>query len=165
MSDKEVESRRSSAEADDLVDALPVNKTGSSVLIFGGVGVVALLALVFALSGGDDEAKKQSAAASEKAADAPQGMTKAELAERQEHLKRTQAALIAAANEEAEDEQKKSQETAAKQPDAQAGASPGPAPAKSTAAKAPAPKASPKNTKKSIDSLDSFGSDITSALK
>lgn len=143
-------------------DTIPIKKTSSTAYIVGGAGVLVVLGLVFGLSGGDDaDEQKAKAASTEKAADKAQGMTKAELEERQEHLKRTQAALIAAAAEEEADakdqqaaEQKKKDEQAA----ATAAADPAPKPAGS------APK-KPVNNKKTIDSLDGLGSDITSALE
>ncbi len=163
MAEEEAKKNSSAADADDLSDALPVNKAGSGVYIAAGVGALAVLGLIFSLMGGDDSEKKSNAAASEKAADEAQGMTKAELEERQAHLKRTQAAMIAAANEEAEDSAKKAQAEAAKEQERQAAAAP-PSSAQSPSA-GKAPKPAPKNTKKTVDSLDAFGSDITSALK
>lgn len=142
------------------VDQLPINKTSNTVYIVAGAGVMVVLGLVLALSGGD-EAKQEKAAQTEKAADDAQGMSKEELKEQQEHLKRTQAALIAAAAEEQEEaKEQKAAEAKKQQEAAEATAAASPQPASGSAA----PKKSV-NKKKTMDSLDGLGSDITSALK
>ncbi len=139
-------------------DALPIKKTSSAVYIGAGIGAVAIIGLIVAMSGGDDSAKA-TAEESEKAANAAQGMTKAEAEERAAHLKKTQAALMAAAQEEqAEEAQKKAAEDAKKaEEESKAQAS-----AKPASGSAPKPAV---NKKKTMNSLDGLGADITSALK
>lgn len=148
------------ADAGNPEDALPIKKTSKAVYIGGGVGAVVILGLIVALSGGDEGAQNEKAAASEKAADSAQGMTKAELEERAAHIKKTQAALLAAEQEEnVEAAQQQAAEVAKKaeaEPKAQA------------AAPKPAGGAAPKpavDKKKTMNSLDGLGADITSALK
>ena len=137
-------------------DALPIQKTSPTAKIAAAVGVAIIAGLVvFAVSGGEDE--EETVAAANKSADAQTGMTKAELEERQAHLKKTQAALLAAAADEAE-EDKKAKPAAQPQQN--------PSPSQPTAQRpAPKPAKKPVNTKKSIDSLDALGADIASALK
>jgi hypothetical protein len=145
----------SSAPAEDTI---PIKKTSSTAYIVGGAGVIVVLGLVFGLSGGDDDAKAK-AESTEKAADKAQGMTKAELEERQEHIKRTQAALIAAAAEEEEEaKEKKAAEEKKQAEEAEATAAASPQPSGGSAKK-------PADKKKTMDSLDGLGTDITSALK
>src|SRR5690606_2687621 len=116
-----------------------------------------------AMSGGGDDPEEAKAKAdeTEKAADAAQGMTKAEAEERAAHLKKTQAALMAAAQEEqAEESGKQAAEDARKaEAESQAQAS---APKPSGSGSAPKPAV---NKKKTMDGLDGLGDDITSALK
>ncbi len=143
-------------------DALPMKKASPiGLIVGGGVGLVVLVLVIMGMSG-DDEAEQQAAVEeTSKAADAKQGLTKEEQLERDEHLKRTQAALIAAAADDAEADQKKK---ASAQAQTQA-AAPAPNPG-SKAAVGPKPKPKPAvNSQKSLDSLDSLGSDITGALK
>lgn len=149
------------AEEGNPEDVLPIKKTSNAVYIGGGVGAVVILGLIVGLSGGGDEAKSEKADATEKAANAAQGMTKAELEERAAHIQKTQAALLAAEKEEnAEAVQKKAAEDA-KQADAEKQAqAAAPKPAASGAAPKPAV-----NKQKTISSLDGLGADITSALK
>lgn len=151
------------AEEGNPEDVLPIKKTSNAVYIGGGVGAVVILGLIVGLSGGGDEAKSEKAEATEKAADAAQGMTKAELEERAAHIKKTQAALLAAEQEEnVEAAQKKAADDvkrAETESQAQAAAAPAPAPSGGTAPK-PAV-----NKKKTMSSLDGLGADITSALK
>lgn len=150
------------AEEGNPEDVLPIKKTSNAVYIGGGVGAVVILGLIVGLSGGGDEAKSEKAEATEKAADVAQGMTKAELEERAAHIKKTQAALLAAEQEEnVEAAQKKAADDvkrAETESQAQAAA---PAPAPSGGA-APKPAV---NKKKTMSSLDGLGADITSALK
>ncbi len=129
--------------------------------------------LVFAMKEDKAEAREQQATQTEQAANAQvsQGMTKAELEERQEHLKRTQAALIAAAEEEEAEAKTKASAQQAAREDAEDPKSSSPGTkstgsGKSTASKAP-PKPQPKpvDNKKSLDGLDALGADITSALE
>jgi hypothetical protein len=141
-------------------DLLPIKKTSNAVYIGGGVGAVVILGLIVALSGGGD-AKQEDAVETEKAANAAQGLTKAEAEERMAHIKKTQEALMAAEQEEnVEAAQKKSAEDAKKaEAESQAQAS---APAKPAAGPAPKPAV---NKKKTMNSLDGLGADIASALK
>jgi len=148
-------------------DVLPMKKTSSTALIVGGVGAVVVVGLlVFALSGGESAPAKVEATA--RAADAQQGMTKAEIEERQAHLKKTQAALAAAAA----DEEQAAAPTPAPAPEP--ASEPAPAePARTTTASksskpAPAPAPAKKSgaaSKKSMEGLDALGDDIASALK
>lgn len=155
-------------------DALPMQKAGSGMLIAGGLGVVVIGGLIaFALSGG--EPAPAEVKATEKAASESQGMTKVELEERQAHLKKTQAALIAAAEADAKAGKKASPTPQAAPVDEDVE----PAPRNSATAKSsttaksttttqtPAKTAAkkPANSKKSLDGLDALGADITSALK
>lgn len=151
------------SEAGNPEDALPIKKTSSAVYIGAGVGAVVIIGLVVALSGGE-EAKNDKAVATEKAADAAQGMTKAELEERAAHIKKTQAALYAAEQEEnAEAAQQKAAEDSKKaEAESQAQAA---APQPAASGGAPKPAASNVNKKKTMSSLDGLGADITSALK
>jgi hypothetical protein len=115
-----------------------------------------ILGLIFGMSGDDKETQKAKAESTQKEADDAQGMTKAELEERQAHLLRTQAALIAADAEETE-EAKKQQAT---QQQKAAAAAPAPAP---KGASGPSPK--PAAKKPAAGSLDGLGDDIMSGLK
>lgn len=146
-------------------DVLPIKKTSSAVYIGGGIGAVVIVGLIIALSGGDEQSRDE-AAQTEKAADAAQGMSKAEVEERVAHMKKTQAALAAAEQEEgAEAAQQKAANDAKKaeaQDDAQADAP------KSASAKPKSGGAAPKpavDKKKTIDGLDGLGADIADALK
>lgn len=151
-------------------DILPMQKTSSTALIAGGVGAAVVVGLlIFALSGGESAPAKVES--SEKAAIAQQGLTKAELEERQAHLKKTQQALMEAAVDEAEAGKKAAaaapaptdateRDATVRSVDAEPKRS-GPAP---TASKPPAQK-KPGNSKKSMDGLDALGADIASALK
>ncbi len=146
-------------EAVGAEDALPIQKTSPVAKVAAGVGAAVILGLVFfALSGGDDGGQAE-VSKTEEAADAKKGMSKAEIAERQAHLKKTQAALLAAAADDAEEEKQKKAEQQRKQ----AAAAPSPSPSRSSGSPKPAKK--PVNTKKSIDSLDALGADIASALQ
>ena len=136
-------------------DALPIKKTSNTAYIAGGVGLVVVLGLVFGMGGGDEEDAKAKAEQTEKAADESQGMTKAEAQERAAHLKKTQAALIAAAADDQAEEQKKNAAEAAQAEEKQAAAKPKSGPA-------PKPRV---NTKKTMNSLDGLGADITAGLK
>jgi hypothetical protein len=143
-------------------DILPMKKASSTALMVGGVGAIVVVGLlVFALSGGEPAPAKK-IQATERAADAQQGMTKAELEERQAHLKKTQQALVAAAADEADPEPKPAPAAAPAQaaPEQSAPAS---KPAK-TPSSAPAKK-SGAASKKSMEGLDALGEDIASALK
>ena len=149
-------------------DVLPMKKTSSTALIVGGVGGVVVVALlVFALSGGESAPAKVQAKveATEQAADAKQGMTKAELEERQAHLKKTQEALVAAAADEAKSEKAAEPapepEAAPDEPEKPATASKS---SKTTNSTPPAKK-SGTASKKSMEGLDALGDDIASALK
>lgn len=153
------------AEHGNLEDAIPIKKTSSAVYIGVGVGVLVILGLIFALSGGDDVAKKEEAAETEKAADAAQGMTKAEAEERVAHIKKTQAALLAAEQEENAEAAAHKASADAKKAEAENQAEEAP---KSAGSKSPsaAPKPKPAVDKnKTLDSLDGLGSDIADALK
>lgn len=145
-------------------DALPMKKAGSGMLIGAGVGVVVIGGLIaYAVAGGEPAPER--AKATVQAETETQGMTKAELEERQAHLKKTQAALIAAAADDAEESQKAAQAEQAKQAEQTQEAES--AEKKSTAA-SPAPKNTakkPANSQKSLDGLDALGADITSQLK
>lgn len=139
-------------------DALPIKKTNPVAYVVGGVAVLVVLGLVIGMSGGDDEEQKAKAESSEKSADAAQGMTKAELEERQAHILKTQAALAAAGAEEERDAAQKNAEAQKKQEQATAATAPADKPAGAPAKK-------PVDKKKTMNSLDGLGSDITSALK
>lgn len=142
-------------------DALPMQKAGVGTFVVAGAAIVVLGGLaVYSMSGGTAEANKEEATQASQAAEEAQGMTKAELEERQAHLKRTQLALIAAAAEEEAEGRKEKKQAAAAAPAAPAPA----ARSASTARPAPAPKPVV-NKKKSLDGLDALGADITSALK
>lgn len=142
-------------------DALPMKKASPMAFLGAGAGVLVIGGLVaFAMGGENKSERVEKAAATEKAADKAQGMTKAEFEEQQAHLKRTQAAIVAAEAEEQATTRAAQQAAAARQAEAEAEA----------ADKRPAPKASsaPKksgNPSKSMEGLDALGDDITSALK
>jgi hypothetical protein len=144
---------------------IPMRKAGITTYLAIGVGVLAIGAVVgVSLSGGDEEAEKKAAAikASANKRDAPQMTAK----EQREHMKMTALALERAeANakakkaEAAERQAAKAERTA---PVAQA-----PAAGEAAPAAAPAPKKPVNNkaAKKELDSLDSMGSDIATALE
>jgi hypothetical protein len=146
-------------------DILPMKKTSSTALIVGGVGAVVVVGLlVFALSGGESAPAKVQA--TEQAADAKQGMTKAELEERQAHLKKTQEALVAAAADEAES--KAAAAPAPMPPPEAEPAEPAKPATASKSSKTPSPAPAKKSgaaSKKSMEGLDALGDDIASALK
>lgn len=148
------------AEASNPEDVLPIKKTSNAVYIGGGVGALAIVGLVVALSSGEGGTKSEKAAETVKAASATQGMTKAELEERAAHIKKTQAALLAAEQEENVEAAQKKAADDAKQAEAQSEAQ--------ASAPKPASGAAPKpavDKKKTMNSLDGLGADITSALK
>ncbi len=152
-------------------EAIPMKKTSVTTYAAIGVGVLAIGGIIAVMaSGSDEEAEKKAAAAiaaeSKKAkSEGPQLTAK----EQQEHLKTTalafeRAKAAADAKKAAEAEKKAAEETA------RAAAAPAPvaaAPANAPAAAAPKSKspANDKAAKKQMDSLDSIGSDIASALK
>ncbi len=143
-------------------EAIPMKKTGVTTYAAIGVGVLAIVGIVAVSAGGKDkDAEKKAAEIKAKASqqDKPQLTAK----ERQEHMKMTALAFEKAEEDakakKAEEARKKAQADAAKQ----ASMAQAPAPAA-----APAPKkkgVSQKAAKKQMDSLDSMGSDIASALK
>ncbi len=143
-------------------DALPIQKTGKAVYIAGGVGLLVVLGLLFGSGGDDEEASRAKLESSEKAAS--KGLTKAELEERKAHLKRTQAAFIAAAADEAEEARRNQNGSKKRAPSA--------APAHraktgGTTAKrggSPKKKSAPRKKAPASNSLD-FGADIASALE
>ena len=148
----------------DAGDAIPMQKTSPTVYIAVGVGVVALVAVLGVTLGGDSEAEKKAAEikAQAEALERDPGMT---AKEHREHMKTT-AKAFALAEERAKEkkaqaEQRKAQEEQRKSAQVAAAAPPPGA----AAAPPPKPKVSTKAKKKQMDSLDSIGSDITSALE
>lgn len=148
-------------------DAIPMKKAGVVTYVAIALGVVAIGSVVAISTSGSDAEVEQKAAAIKAQADkkdAP-AMT---AEEQREHMKMTARAFEraeeAAATKAAEAERKKA---AAAEAESQAQAA-NAAPA-APAADGPAPQAKPKVSqqaaKKQIDSLDSMGSDIASALK
>lgn len=153
------------------VSGIPMKKTSPTTWVAVGGGVLILgLLLVWGSSGG--ESTKASAEPAKEAAGEPRLSAK----EAQEHLLKTQKAMAAAQEEAAQAEAR------AKPPEAEEAApepaAPEPASPEAAAPRAPAPKAvasqdskppakavSPQQSKKKMDSLDSLGADITSALK
>jgi len=164
-------------------DAIPMKKTGVTTYVAIAVGVLAIGAVVVVTTGGksDPEAERKAmeikAQASKK--EAP-GMT----AEQQrEHLKMTQRAFERA-QAEADAKKAEAERQKAAAPEAEAANAPAAPPAGGPAhASAPAPAAGPaqpaedpapepakpkvtqKAAKKQLDSLDSMGSDIATALE
>jgi hypothetical protein len=153
----------------DVGDAIPMQKTAPTTLIAAGVGVVAVVGvLLLTLGGGDDETEKQAeqikarAAADEK----DPGMT---AKEHQEHMKMTARAFQLAEDKAKEKQAAQAQaksaagsQQAAKAVAAAPKSESGPAAA---APPPPKPRVNEKAKKKQMDSLDSIGSDITSALE
>lgn len=144
-------------------EAIPMQKAGVTTYVALAVGVLAIggIALV-TTSRSDSEAEKKAAEIKAKAEAKPtSGMT---AKEQQEHMKMTarafeRAAETAAAKKAAEEQQK------AAAAEAEAAAKAAPAPAAGGPAPETKPKVSQKAAKKQMDSLDSMGSDIASALK
>lgn len=139
----------------DLQDALPIKKSGPTAYVAAGVGAVAVV-VVLALTMGGEDKQDRATRAEQDAASENEGLTKEQLKERQEHLRRTQEALAAA-------EADKEQETAAPSTESAQQEAPKAQAKKGGSAKAPQPQ--PENKKKNLDSLDSLGSDIASALE
>lgn len=149
-------------------DAIPMQKTSVTTYLAIGVGVLAIGGVVAITTGGGDAEAEKKAAEIKAQADKPDG-PQLSAKEQQEHLKMTAAAFerakqTAAAKKAAEEQKKAAEAEAAR---ARAAAAPGPAPAGNQAGPAPKPKAAPskKASKKQLDSLDSIGSDIASALE
>lgn len=138
----------------ELQDALPIKKSGPTTFIAAGVGGVAVILVLVLTMGGENKTEKAKRAGQEAAA-ANEGLTKEQLKERQEHLRRTQEALAAT-------EAEKGQETAEAPTESPQQEAPK-AQAKKSGSKAPQPR--PVDKKKNLDSLDSLGSDIASALE
>lgn len=132
-------------------DALPM-QSASPVAYVVGAAVVLVVGglLVFGMSGADEVDEK------EPAAEEPAGLTKEELAERQAHLRRTQAALLAVAAEDAEESKKE------RKAEQQQQSNPTQHPSRQTA---PSPGPKPVDSGKTSQSLDALGADITSALE
>lgn len=138
-------------------DALPMQAASPVAYV---VGLAALLLVgglvVFAMSEG--ESSQEEAPPSDAVVDTSANMSKAELEERRAHLRKTQAALIAAAADDAEEHEEE------RQAEQQRQASPKSSTAERAAPK-PKPKPKPVNTKEASQSLDALGADITSALE
>lgn len=143
-------------------DAIPMQKTGVTTYVAIAVGVLAIGGIVLVTtSRSDSEAEKKAAEIKAKADAKPtSGMT---VKEQQEHMKMTARAFerakeTAAAKKAEEERQKAAASEAEAARVAAAPAAAGPAPEAR-------PKVSKKAAKKQMDSLDSMGSDIASALK
>lgn len=143
---------------------IPMQKTSITTYLAIGVGVLAIGGVVvISTSGGDEEAEKKAAAikAAADKPDAPQMTAK----EHREHMKMTARALERA------EANAKAKQAAEAEHRAEAEAAKRPAAARAPAGAAPAPAAAPKKpvnkqaAKKQMDSLDSIGSDIASALE
>ncbi len=150
-------------------DAIPMKKTGVTtyLAIAGAVVAVGVVALV--TSGKSDAEAEQKAAAAIKAATAKKSTSSMSAEEQREHMKMTarafeRAEADAAAKAAEAQQQKAAAAEAQTQAQAAANATPA-APAEGGAAPPPKPKVSGQAAKKQIDSLDSMGSDIASALE
>lgn len=158
---------QSKGGAADAEDGIPMQKTSPTVYIAAGVGVVALgVVLAMSLRGSSDESEEKAKAIKAKMA-ADDKLPKMTLKERQEHLKMTARAMELAEGQEAQKQAAEARaKAAAEQEKARAEARKSEAAAPAGGAAKPAkPKVSQKSAKKQLDSLDSLGSDIASALK
>src|SRR5688572_30237219 len=155
-------------------DAIPMKKTGVTTYVVIAVGVLAIGAVVVVTSGGSSDAEAEQKAAEIKAQsnkkDAP-GMTPEQ---QREHMKMTARAFERAqAEADAKKVEAERQKAAASQAESEAAAAAAPAPAGGPApaagdpapAEPPKPKVTQKAAKKQLDSLDSMGSDIATALE
>lgn len=152
-------------QTQDAVDAIPMQKTSKTTYIAVGVGVLAVGGLLAMSLGGDKEAEKK-AAEIKAQAEAHEKVPVMTAKERREHMKMTAKAFQIAEEHDkerkAEAARKKAEEDAQK---AARVAAASPAHGAGAAAPPPKPRISQKAKKKQMDSLDSIGSDITSALK
>ncbi len=149
-------------------DGIPMQKANTSTWIAVGVGAVVVIGLaIFSFSGSEAKKAKAQEISSEPAgAPAEHQMT---AKEHQAHLLKTQKALAAAEHAEALEKQAAEEaaakaKMAAEEANAEAEASSG-AKVASRSAATPKTTVSKQQSKKKMDSLDSLGADITSALK
>lgn len=137
-------------------DAIPMKKASPVTWIAAAVGVCVLGGLAAVSLGGSEQPKvSEEPSNGAKAEAGPQLSAK----EAEEHLRRTQKALEAAEQAEAAAKAKESAQPPPEEP------TPAEEPTEKKTASAPAKKASPQQAKKKLESLDSLGADITSALK
>jgi hypothetical protein len=155
---------------DDLVDAIPMNKTKPTTLLFGvGAAVIVLGTVAFSFMGGKKKSPEEGAQQAPTAAVAPTSTLTPE--EQKKHLEITRKSLEAF---EAQKKQEASEKAAKGEPEAPSGgaapppaaAGPGPAAPRPAAAAAPAPapaKPAKKVSKKDQADLDGL-KDIATQL-
>ena len=149
---------------------IPMKKAGMTTYVAIGVGVLAIGGIVAVSSLGRADADAEKKAAEIKALSSKKDTSKMSLKEQREHMKMTALAFQKAEEAAAERKVEADRKKAAADAEAQARvAAAAPVAARAGGDDAPAaPPPKPVNTKaakKQLDSLDSMGSDIASALK
>lgn len=158
---------RERADEGDLEPSIPMKKTNPLVWVgLGGVAVIVGAVVIVGSGGGEPEARPAALKAERAGTGEPQISAK----EAREHLAKTQKALAAAEAEVAATKAQEAQEAQEAKGEAEPAFAP-PESAAAVAKKSSPPKASSApapskaDSKKKMDSLDSLGADITSALK
>lgn len=168
MAEEKSREAKEASEDVNLEAAIPMKKTNPAVVISIVAGIVVAGGAILWSSSGGEPAPQAREEPKAKGDDAPQLSAK----EAQEHLLKTQKALAAAEEEVAKAAAAAQAEEAARA--AEEAPAPAEAPAQKTASKfgassaadtQPKAKAPSQDSKKKIESLDSLGADITSALK